>query len=223
MRHTKAIAAVAAVLIVAGGTSGAAASGAVKGPPSKTVTADAQKRKEGTGAEWLTRLAHRYGVTVAQLERALPDVKRELGQTGKAPTDPAVVALLAHDLKISQAKAEQLLKEVFTQPEGGKGKPGGGGKGKPGGGGSVSADAFISGLAKQLGVSHEKAAAAYAALSKLGRDHGGVDPSSAQFAAIAKNLGVTPKRLADVIYQVKLSLSGVGSKGSPASRASYKG
>ncbi|WNO69406.1 hypothetical protein RPQ02_39345 [Streptomyces sp. AM2-3-1] len=146
----------------------------------------------------------------AQLEQGLIDVKRQLGPEGTKPTDPAVIAVLVDDLGITEAKAKQLIREVFSRSDGKHGKSGG----RTDKGSHVTSDAFIDALAKQLEVSHAKAKAAFTALDKLSRDHG-VDPRSAQFAAIARGLGVTAHQLASVIGQVKTGLAGDHESSSP--------
>ena len=61
-------------------------------------------------------------------------------------------------------------------------------------------------LATRLGISTSAAQHVIAQLSALGR--GGVDPASAAFAAIARDLGVSPARLAAALTAAKQSLAG---------------
>jgi hypothetical protein len=61
-------------------------------------------------------------------------------------------------------------------------------------------------LATRLGISTSAAQHVIAQLGALGR--GGVDPASAAFAAIARDLGVSPARLAAALTAAKQSLAG---------------
>ena len=61
-------------------------------------------------------------------------------------------------------------------------------------------------LATRLGISTSAAQHVIAQLSALGRS--GVDPASAAFAAIARDLGVSPARLAAALTAAKQSLAG---------------
>ncbi|MGW0629158.1 hypothetical protein [Streptomyces sp. NPDC002758] len=206
MRKSRGVGATALALVMVTGVSGAAVAGGAKGSPSPSgsVSAHAPSKQgeKGKQTDWLAQLAKRYGVSVAQLENSLRDVKRAIGEQGKSPSDQAIARLLAHDLGISQAKAAKLAQEVFGQAAE-KRKAGQDGKGA-----KADSSAFVDGLAKHLGVSHEQAARAFAALEKLSRTSGGIDPRDARFAAIARGLGVTAKQFADAIGQVKMSLVG---------------
>jgi hypothetical protein len=64
------------------------------------------------------------------------------------------------------------------------------------------ARSMVAALASQLGVSHSAAQAAMNQLNALS-DRNGVDPASPAFAAIARNLGVTPTRLAAALDAAK--------------------
>ncbi len=216
MRRSRGVAAAALVVAMVAGTSGAAAASQGNGvpspggspPPATQKAGIAQKVKVGQRAEPLAQLAKRYGVSLTQLENALKNVKIALGQQGGSPTDPAIVAQFAQDLGLSQAQAEQLLNEVFGPATA---KSGGGTAAAP------TTEAFIHGLAHQLGISHERAARLFRALERLDRRQGGIDPSSPQFAAIARGVGVTAGQLADAIRQVKVSLAGSAQGRSPKS------
>ncbi|WP_055590645.1 hypothetical protein [Peterkaempfera griseoplana] len=170
-------------------------------------------------------LAAKLGVSPQRLEQALIHVKQALGPKGGNPTDhPAVVAAFAHELGISTKRAAAVLRDLFgPQPgrpgPGGKpGKPGGDKPGKPGPGGKPGAPGvpagFAQNLAEQLGVSRAAATRAAKELFALGERPGGINPRSKEFAAIAKQLGVTPKRLADALSAVKQGKDKPGSGGS---------
>jgi len=67
---------------------------------------------------------------------------------------------------------------------------------------SVTAPAMVAALAAQLGVSHSAAQHAFNQLDALSGP-GGVDPASPAFAAIARNLGVSPAQLAAALDAAK--------------------
>jgi hypothetical protein len=69
-------------------------------------------------------------------------------------------------------------------------------------------------LAKELGISRDRAQALVADLDELSRDHRN-NSGSAEFAAIAKGLGITPQQLEDALRRVKTSL--IGSEQKPDS------
>jgi membrane-bound lytic murein transglycosylase B len=217
MRTSRGVAAAALVVAMVAGTSGVAAASQGDGTPSPggSPPPTAQKLQAGPGVEPLAQLAKRYGVTVAQLENALRNVKLALGERGTSPADPAVAAQFAQDLGLSLAQAKPLLHEVLGQAtvkEGGTPSKGGGGTPS-----KAAPEAFIDGLAQQLGISRERAAHVYQALEKLDQQQGGIDPNSPQFAAIAHRIGLTAEQLADALRQVKMSLADSGQDRSPRS------
>jgi hypothetical protein len=63
-------------------------------------------------------------------------------------------------------------------------------------------------LAARLGVSITSAQHALKEIGGLANQDGGVDPASPAFAAIARELGVTPAQLATALDAVKQSLAG---------------
>jgi hypothetical protein len=201
--------------LVMGGSVAAVADGDGSGKNPKP-SASAHKSKE-SGDQWLADLAKRYNVTEERLESALRDIKIALGDQGKKPTDPAVVAGLAKALGISQVDASRLIKEVFMQA----GTPGGKKPGKPGvkktteEGGQISPAVLAGALAKEFGIPLDNAKKLIADLDELSRDHGN-NADDARFAAVAKSLGITPERLADGLKKVKQSMDGA-EKPEPAS------
>jgi hypothetical protein len=70
-----------------------------------------------------------------------------------------------------------------------------------GAGDQQAMQAMVAALAAQLGVSHSAAQRALAQIESLNR--AGVDPASPAFAVIARELGVTPARLAAALGQAK--------------------
>ncbi|MFE9812266.1 hypothetical protein ACFYRN_38535 [Streptomyces sp. NPDC005227] len=223
MRRRAGVTAAGLALAIVMGVSVAAVAegnGGGKDPvPGASAAKDKPADKKGSG--WLADLAKRYGVPQDKLDTALRDVKIAIGDQGKSPTDPAVVAGLAGALGISSAEAKTLIKEVFADPEP-RGKKG---PGKPGGkkeeGTQISPAVVVDALAKELGIQHARAVALVADLDRLSRDHGN-DPGDARFAAIAKGLGITPQRLEDALRAVKTRLSKVAEKPEPSGPASPK-
>ncbi|RSN05824.1 hypothetical protein DMB42_28300 [Nonomuraea sp. WAC 01424] len=95
----------------------------------------------------------------------------------------------------------------------GPGKPGPDDLGKPGKPGKhdkkdhgISQEAFAKMLAAELGVGYDRALRAAKALDALAGD-GRLDPDSAGFRAVARQLGVTPERLLQALRNVKRALS----------------
>lgn len=232
-RRTGLVAAGTALVMTVGLTGAAVAAGTptpgTGGKGAVTAAAEAAKAgKPGKGkgdSDWLASLARRYGVTVARLDAALRHVKEQLGANGGNVEDPAVVAGLARDLGLSRQQATRLLAEVFDAAGSpGKGKPGKGGKpgkpgegkpgkpgkpgkdGKPGKPGDALAAFSAADLAKLLRVSQARAQAALDAVRTMASGpRGSVDESSARFAAIARQSGVTPKQLADALFTLKMA------------------
>jgi hypothetical protein len=222
MRRRTGLVAAGTALVMTVGLTGAAVAAGTPSPGTGgkgTVTAAAEAAKAGKpgkgkgDSDWLASLARRYGVTVARLDAALRHVKEQLGANGGNVEDPAVVAGLARDLGLSRQQATRLLAEVFDAAGSpGKGKPGKGGKpgkpgeGKPGKPGDALAAFSAADLAKLLRVSQARAQAALDAVRTMASGpRGSVDESSARFAAIARQSGVTPKQLADALFTLKMA------------------
>jgi hypothetical protein len=72
--------------------------------------------------------------------------------------------------------------------------------------GQTGQPSIAAALATRLGISTSAAQHVIAQLGALGR--GGVDPASAAFATIARDLGVSPDRLAGALTAAKQSLAG---------------
>jgi len=72
--------------------------------------------------------------------------------------------------------------------------------------GQTGQPSIAAALATRLGISPSAAQHVIAQLGALGR--GGVDPNSAAFAAIARDAGVSPARLASALTEAKQSLAG---------------
>lgn len=234
------IAAGAAVALLTG-TAGAAvaATSGTASPAASTSSPAPKPSPSGTGngctsgsqQEWLARLAASFHVTVPSLEAALGDAKQTIGRLGVAPTDPAVVAVVVHDLGISSDQAKQLLTEVFGNgPNPGKsgsgtGDQGKGGSGKGGKGGPGTTpppgtpDPQIShALAGILHVSAARAAQVLEQLDRIAWPSRSIPTDNPQFRALAASLHLTPQQLADALYQMKQALS--ASRPSPSSTSS---
>ena len=146
----------------------------------------AAKSAEGSA---LAALAASAGISTDRLQAGLAAAKPAGGNTA------AGIAAFAASAGVSQATAQRIVHAVFgTQVEG---KTGGQAAGVP---------SMAPALARQLGIS---TSAAQQVLSQLvGLDRGGMGPDSPAFAAIARDLGVTPARLAAALSAAKQSLAG---------------
>lgn len=203
-RSIRLIAAGAAIALLTG-TAGAAA--AATPSPSASTSSQAKPGKPGNQQAWLAKLAASLHVSVQKLQSALIDAKMTIGRLGVAPTDPAVVAVVSHDLGISADKATALLKEVFGNgPVPGKGKPGQ--PGKPG----VPDAVAIHTLAGILHISDARAAQVLDRLERIAGSGHGISTDDPQFRAIAASLHITPQKLADAIRQMKQDIAGSMSK-----------
>jgi hypothetical protein len=131
----------------------------------------------------LAALAASAGISVDRLQAGLTAAKRAGGNTA------AGIAAFAASAGVPQTTAQQIVHAVFgTEKD----------RGKSGG------PAIAPELATQLGVSTAAAQRAVNQLDALSGT-GGVDPTSPAFAAIARDLGVTPARLAAALEAVKKS------------------
>ncbi|MFF1519884.1 hypothetical protein [Streptomyces sp. NPDC058305] len=89
------------------------------------------------------------------------------------------------------------------------------GKGKPSADQAWLAESFAKGLSARLGVSLASARQAVEELFALADRHGGVDPRSPQFSAIAKRLGVTPGQFDKALAATKQVIGKQVSPGNP--------
>ena len=138
----------------------------------------------------LAGLAAKEGISPAKLQAGLIAAKRAGGNT------TAGIAAFAAAAGVSQATAQRIVLAVFgTTVSGTKADQG-----------ATGQAAFTAALASHLGVSTSAAQRALDQLQALGR--GGVDPSSPAFAAIARDLGVSPAQLAAALDAAKQSLAG---------------
>ncbi len=219
----------AAAAATTGSASPSASSSAPAPKPSPTETGtDNGGGKPGNQPEWLAQLAASLHVNVQKLETALIDAKQTIGRLGVAPNDPAVVAVVTHDLGISADQAKHLLTEVFGDVAPGKdgsgyGGSGKGGTGKPGTGKTPpppgTPDPKLSQtLAGILHVSDTRAAQVLEQLDRIAQPSRGVSIDDRQFRALAASLHLTPQQLDDALRQMKEDLR--ASMPSPADSSS---
>ena len=119
---------------------------------------------------------------------AIPTAALAAG-SGSPPTKPTAPASAAPASAAPASAAPASQKAAARQAQGQTGQP------------SIAAA-----LATRLGISPSAAQHVIAQLGALGR--GGVDPNSAAFAAIARDAGVSPARLASALTEAKQSLAG---------------
>jgi hypothetical protein len=172
----------AAVVIAAGiGIPGSALAFGSAGSGSKPTTAPSIA--PGTTKPVLSdlsRLASAAGITLSQLQSGLAAAKPAGGNS------PSGVAAFAGAAGVPTATAQRVVASVFgAQPS-------------P----NLTSPSVVAILATQLGVSTAAAQGALEQLGALSRAQG-IDPSSAAFAAIAHNLGVSPAQLAAALPLVK--------------------
>ena len=174
-----------------------------KGTPGKGTPGKGTPGK-GTPLD-LTKLAQKFRLSLAQLERGLRAAK----QAGGPANFSAAVRAFATTTGVSPSDARAILTLVFDAPVDRK-------PGRPSrGGGNVFDGAGLALFAAQLGVSHDAAAKAAQALLALADVGHGIDPGSAGFLKIATDLGVTPQKLQQALTAVKLSKSADGTPGKP--------
>lgn len=210
IRRMRMIAAGAAIALLTGTAGTAAAATPSTASPSASASSPTGTDRGGKPGDkpgdkqaWLAKLAASLHVSVQKLESALVDAKMTIGRLGVAPTDPAVVAVVSHDLGISADKATALLKQVFDNgPAPGKGK--GGDPGKVG----VPDALVIHTLAGILHITDARAAQVLDRLNRIAQPHHGISPGDPQFRALAASLHITPQQLADAIRQLKQDLAG---------------
>ena len=175
----------------------AAGSGSPSGKPSppQACATSACKSKDSHAAgksavpSQLPALAASAGISMDRLQAGLGAAKQAGGNTA------AGIAAFAASTGVSQATAQRIVHAVFGPQI--EGKTPGSAAGEP---------SFAPALASQLGVSVSAAQRAISQLEAL--DRSGIDPASPAFAAIARDLGVTPARLAAALSAAKQSLAG---------------
>jgi hypothetical protein len=196
LRHRLAIAGVVAAAAVAVPAAALASGlGSPSGKPAPPAASAPGPGKSPAAPSQLTALAASAGISVSKLEAGLGVAKRDGGNNA------ASVAAFAASTGVSHATAQRVLNAVFGTSQSGKPAPPLG----PGARGSRSAEkgsltnptapAPVRAFAARLGVSANAAGPAFKDLTALS-GNGSVDPGGAAFAAIARDLGVRPARLA---------------------------
>ncbi|HEY5399457.1 MAG TPA: hypothetical protein VIL16_29150, partial [Trebonia sp.] len=149
--------------------------------------AAASASKPAAAQSPLTAPAGSAGISPTRLQAGLAAAKRAGGNTG------AGVAAFAASTGVSRAAAQRVLDAVFGAEA----------AHRPG----LTTLTWARALAARLGVS---TGAAQRALAQIGALSGrnGVDPASSAFAGIARDLGVSPARLAAALDAVKQSQAG---------------
>jgi hypothetical protein len=202
LRHRLAIAGVVAAAAVA--VPAAALASGLGSPPGKPAPPAASAPGPGkspAAPSQLTALAASAGISVSKLQAGLGVAKRDGGNNA------ASVAAFAALTGVSHATAQRVLNAVFGTSASGKPAPpqAGGARGSRSaekGSGSATAPAPVRAFAARLGVSTSAAGPAFKELTALS-GNGSADPGSAAFAAIARDLGVSPARLAAAWDAVK--------------------
>lgn len=176
--------------------------------PKPSPTGSDNGCKSGDKDTWLAKLAAGLHVSVQKLQTALGDAKQTIGRLGVAPTDPAVVAVVEHDLGISADQAKQLLTEVFgngpAPGKSGPGKPGQPGKTPPPPG--TPDQLVVHTLAGILHISDARATQVLEQLDRIAQPGRGISPGDPQFQAVAASLHLTPQQLSNAVYQLKQAL-----------------
>lgn len=194
--RTRAVAAAAVTAAFAAGSIGAAVASTTGSKPSahaKTVTVNAKRAGYDD-------LAARLGVSPARLDHALSEVKISLVRANANLSPGQFDAALARILGIPQAR----VRHAFP-PEPARGSRVAVSK-APVSKAAARAEfeAFTSAVARELHVSTARVKAALRAMFEAGR----ADPSSPQFAAAARSIGVSAGQLIAALRHAKESLAG---------------
>ena len=154
------------------------------GPRSKAASSAGPSDKSGPTVD-LSALASSAGISVSRLQAGLVAAKQAGGNNA------AGIAAFTAAAGVSNATAHRIVDAVFgTQVNGG-----------------LTGPAATGVLASRLGISRSAAQHALEQIAALsGKD--GVSPTSAAFARIAHELGVSPARLATALDAVKQSMAG---------------
>ena len=195
LRHRLAIAAVVTAAAVAVPAAALASGlGSASGKPAPPPASAPGAGKSPAASSQFNSLAASAGISVSQLKAGLAAAKQDGGDTA------ASVAAFAASTGVSHATAQRVLNAVFGTSQSGKSAPpqAAGPRGSrfaAKGPGTSAAAAPVRAFAARLGVSISAAGPAFKDLTALS-GNGSVDPGSAAFEAIARDLGVSPARLA---------------------------
>jgi hypothetical protein len=164
----------------------ASESGSPSAKPAPPQASAASASKSAAAQSQLHALAASAGISVNRLQAGLAAAKRAGGNTA------ASIAAFATSAGVPHATAQRVVYAVFGT-EVIK---------------SVTVPAAVRALATRLGVSTSGAGRAFKQIAALSNNNGGVDPASSAFAAIARDLGVSPAQLAAAWGAVKQSVAG---------------
>jgi hypothetical protein len=170
--------------IAAGAVAIPAAAIAYSSSPTSPAPAATKSSIDQTTSEFAA-LAASAGISESRLQQGLAAAK-QAGGNGSAG-----VAAFASAAGVSADTARRVVTTVFGTHEGR----------------TVTGPSAAAALASTLGVSIP---AAQSALQRIGAlsGKGGIDPKSADFAAIAHDAGVSPERLAAALDEVKRAAAG---------------
>jgi hypothetical protein len=166
----------------------ASGSGSPSGKPAPSSASSAGASKSPTKSPTRSRLAAlaaSAGISTDRLQAGLIAAKRAHGNTA------AGIAAFAASTGSSDATAQRIVHAVFGDQAGH----------------SLTSSASTGVLASRLGVSTSAAHRALGRVGALSGNHG-VDPASPAFAAIARDLGVSPAKLIAALGAVKQSMAG---------------
>jgi hypothetical protein len=191
----------AAIAVPAAALAAGPGSPSPSGTPAPPQASAASTSKSAAARPQLPPLAASAGISVSRLQAGLVAAKRAGGNTA------AGIAAFAASTGVSHATAQRVLYAVMGSSP----------SGKPASAASASKSAAarpqavpvaVRALASRLGVSTSAAGRALKQIAVLSSRNGGVDPASSAFAAIARDLGVSPARLAAAWDAVRPSVAG---------------
>lgn len=180
----------------------ASGSGSPSGPPSGksgppqaciSVACRSKTRHAAAARPPLAALAASAGISTDRLEAGLEAAKRGGGNAS------TIIAAFAASAGVSHATAQRVISDLFggrVIPRGVTGPP-----------------TAARTLATRLGVSLSAAGRTFKEITALSSQNGGVNPASSAFAAIARDLGVSPARLAAAWHAVGPSPGGQSAGG----------
>jgi hypothetical protein len=174
--------------------------------------ASAASAKESAAQSQLAPLAASAGISVSRLQAGLVAAKRAGGHT-------AGIAAFAAATGVSRSTAQRVLYVVMGTSPSGQPAPPPSGKPAPPQASAASASksaaarsqtvpTAVRALATRLGVSTSAAGRAFKQMAALSSTSGAAGPGSTAFAAIARDLGVSPARLAAAWAAVKPRVAG---------------
>jgi len=204
--QTRIIAAAAAGTVALAGVSTAAAvASPTDGKPGTHSKTAGAHGKHAAGND----LAEKLGVSPSRLDRALREAKISLSKASGQPTVRQFEATLARILGIPEARVRQAFPAATSD-----GSPAGGSKAARAKAARAKAAhskaaeratnrAFAAAVATELGVSTSRVRAALRPILAAGY----ADPTSPEFAAAARSLGVTAHQLDAALVHAKQSLA----------------